>query len=579
MLEFIQLLKQRYLAIFHQISNESTQFLFQQRIEQLNLVEAFIRKGQLIASESYQPLHIAVVGPTQAGKSSIVNLLLGSQSAGVSPLAGYTVHPQGFCSGVSLAQCADLQHYFGRFQQLPQSQLSKDRHDCYSLTETNNNSVLLPPCVLWDTPDFDSIDSINYREGVLRAMALADLVILVVSKEKYADQSVWDIMSALEALHQPTLICLNKVSPEAEAILTASLKEKWQQSRQDRFPDVVSLHYQKLPNLLQWPQDQQLLVKGLAAQVNHKQHNQYERELIRKYWSAWLEPVIAEHQAVADWQELLKQTMQVGLDSYQRDYLNHPHHYENFQLALAELLTLLEIPGLAGVLASTRKILTWPIKQLLKLGRKRLHLADTSHEIALLQQISEHMLIQMSDKLLDKAEQSKQPQWWKEASLLLRSQRPDIINDFNESAKQYHMAFQHEVENTANRLYVQLQQQPIILNGLRATRTTADAVGIALALHTGGIGMHDLIIAPAMLTVTSLLTESAMGSYMHKVEVELKQLQFATVKQSVFVQGFYNAVANLPAKLTTKTNFNITPAQLQTAENQLKEKQHGLRLL
>jgi GTPase SAR1 family protein len=579
MLEFIQLLKQRYLAIFHQISNESTQFLFQQRIEQLNLVEAFMRKGQLIASDNYQPLHIAVVGPTQAGKSTIVNLLLGSQSAGVSPLAGYTVHPQGFCNGVNLTQCTGLQHYFGRFQQLPQSQLSKDRHDCYSLTETNNNSALLPPCVLWDTPDFDSIDSINYREGVIRAMSLADLVILIVSKEKYADQSVWEMMSALEALHQPTLICLNKVAPEAEDILTASLKEKWQQSRQDRFPDVVSLHYQKLPGLLQWPQDQQQLVQRLAAQVNHKQHSQYERELIRKYWSAWLEPVIAEHQALADWQELLKETMQVGLDSYQRDYLNHPHHYETFQYALAELLSLLEIPGLAGVLASTRKILTWPIKQLLKLGRKRLHLADTSHEIALLQQISEHMLIQMSDRLLDKAEQSKQPQWWKEAILLLRSQRPEIINEFTESAKQYHMAFQQEVENAANRLYVQLQQQPMVLNGLRATRTTADAVGIALALHTGGIGMHDLIIAPAMLTVTSLLTESAMGSYMHKVEAELKQLQLATVKQSVFVQGFYNAVANLPNKLTTKTNFNITPAQLQAAENQLKEKQHGLRLL
>jgi len=35
---------------------------------------------------------MAVVGPTQAGKSSLVNVLLNSNDAGVSPLAGYTIH-------------------------------------------------------------------------------------------------------------------------------------------------------------------------------------------------------------------------------------------------------------------------------------------------------------------------------------------------------------------------------------------------------------------------------------------------------------------------------------------------------
>ena len=62
----------------------------------------------------------------------------------------------------------------------------------------------------------------------------------------------------------------------------------------------------------------------------------------------------------------------------------------------------------------------------------------------------------------------------------------------------------------------------MLLNSLRATRVTTDAAVIALALHTGGIGVHDLVIAPSMLTVTSLLAESAIGSYMHNVEADLK---------------------------------------------------------
>ncbi len=50
MLEFIQLLKQRYQTVLSQPNNESIKASYQQRIDQLILAEAFIRKGQLINS-------------------------------------------------------------------------------------------------------------------------------------------------------------------------------------------------------------------------------------------------------------------------------------------------------------------------------------------------------------------------------------------------------------------------------------------------------------------------------------------------------------------------------------------------
>lgn len=577
MLDFIQLLKQRYQSVLSQLSDESNKSKYQQRIDQLILAEAFLRKGQLFNSTPEHPLQIAVVGPTQAGKSSVVNVLLNSSAAGVSPLAGYTMHPQGFCDGVTLSACSGLQWYFGRFQQMQQNQLSKDRHDCYSLTQNPASSTFLPSGVIWDTPDFDSIDSVNYREGVIRTVALADMVILVVSKEKYADQSVWDIMAALEVLQQPTIICLNKLSEGSETLLFNSLKDKWQQVRKDGFPEVVPLYYEKQTGMPQWPDSRQL--QRLAGQVNRKKQPRLEQELLQKHWQAWLDPVLAEHLSLKDWQGLVDQVVQQGLDSYQRDYLNHPHHYETFQHALAELLNLLEIPGLAGVLANTRRMLTWPIRKMMSIGRKRLHIADSSQEITLLNQIAEHVLIQMADKLLSQAEQNRQGQWWKEFSSLLRTQRADILKDFAAAAQSYHLTFQEEVENTANRLYHKLQEQPVILNSLRATRVTADAAVIALALHTGGIGMHDLVIAPAMLTVTSLLAESAIGSYMSRVETELKQHQLTAVKQALFTGSIKLKLLELSGQLSSATYFNISPEQLQQAESQLIEKRHGLQLL
>lgn len=579
MLEFIQLLKQRYQAVLAQQGNESVKTSYQQRIDQLILAEAFIRKGQLIDASQQPLLHMAVVGPTQAGKSSLTNVLLGSSAAGVSPLAGYTIHPQGFCNGVSVADCTGLQRYFGRFQQLQQTQLSKDRHDCYSLTENTTVSGLLPHGVLWDTPDFDSIDSATYREGVIRAIALADMVVLVISKEKYADQSVWDIMAALEELHQPTIICLNKLVEGSESVIINSLQEKWRQARTDEFPEVVPLYYQKPGGLPVWPEFRQQLLKQLANKVRLEKHVRFEQELLKRHWQTWLEPVFTEHQTLNDWVELVDLMIKQAMESYQRDYLNHPHHYETFQLAMTELLNLMEIPGLARILAGTRKILTWPVRQIMKLGRKRLHIADSSYEIALLNQIAEHTLIQLADKLLDKAELGQQGQWWRQVNSVLRSQRQDLLQDFGRSAKDYHLSFQQDVDSAAHRLYYKLQEQPMVLNSLRATRATADAAVIALTLQMGGIGLHDLVIAPAMLTLTSLLAESAVGSHMHKVETELKQNQFNTVKQVLFVDSLRKKLLQLPEQLSMTTHFNISPDQLRAAELQLTEKRHGLRLL
>ena len=50
MLEFIQLLNQRYQTILKQPGNEVSKIGYQQRIDQLILAEAFMRKGQLINS-------------------------------------------------------------------------------------------------------------------------------------------------------------------------------------------------------------------------------------------------------------------------------------------------------------------------------------------------------------------------------------------------------------------------------------------------------------------------------------------------------------------------------------------------
>ena len=588
MLDFIQLLKNRYLnLITYQVSDDTQVTLYQQRIEQLILAESFLKKGQLISTHSERALQVAVIGPTQVGKSSIVNLLLNNTIAGVSALAGYTVHPQGFLAGVSGHDHQWLEGHFGDFRCVEMKDLNAQDYNAYSLMPADKvPPTPLPDCLLWDLPDFDSIDAAGYREGVLTTIGLADIVVLVVSKEKYADQSVWEIMALLEPLKLPTIIIVNKLVADSQQAVLLSLSDKWRQARKDAVPTIIPLNYQSSGRLETWPQVEfesaRRAFTEAVSQRRPSEQSSFEKAYLNQHWQGWLAPIREEETALKTWGQLLDHAVKEALAQYERDYLEHPHHYETFQNALLELLTLLEIPGLAKILSKIRRVLTWPVRQVFRWGRfgkRSSDAVDISQEINLLNQKAEHFLIQISEKIIDQIDdEPEKAQWWKEMNAVMRSNRQEIMEGFGQAALVYHEDFQGEVEDIAQRLYRKLQDQPAVLNSLRATRLTTDSAAIALAIKTGGIGLQDLIITPLMLSVTSLLAESALGSYMSRLEMELKQKQLATVKQQLFLAAMKVPMAKLPEQMEQNKRFNISLDRVEQAEQQLKEKKHGLRL-
>ena len=573
MLEFISLLLNRYQINLNANALNGAHRAYQQSLEQLILTQAFFLKGRHNAN---LPLQIAVIGPTQAGKSSLVNVLLQSFSAGVSPLAGYTVHPQGFCHALDGNACeTHLAAYFSPFTRSVPKELNKSNYACFSFTSTDTTSPYLPPAVLWDTPDFDSIDSTVYREGVLKTIALADIIILIVSKEKYADQSVWDMMKCIEPLRQPTLICVNKLNEGSESVILQSLQEKWADTRRDAFAQVLPLFYQKNTQIPEITQSQQTILFELAKKVQREKQVYREQKLLQTHWLSWTAPLREEHVIYDAWYELVDEVIEQSLRHYARDYLNHPRHYETFQQAIAELLLLLEIPSMARVMVKARKVLLYPLKKLRSMGQSRRDLSGNSHEMTVLKQLIDHSLTELAHQLLDK---NTHP-LWREMSLQLRNHHATESKNSLHAAQAYHQAFQQDVQQAAQGLYHKLEEQPLVLNTLRATRVTADAAILALTLYTGGIGLHDLIIAPAMLTLTNLLTESAIGSYMRKVETDLKAQQLAAVRMQIF-DPLAQRLRDLPQQINSDTHFAISPKQLLDAEAQLDGgKPHGLRLL
>ena len=102
--------------------------------------------------------------------------------------------------------------------------------------------------------------------------------------------------------------------------------------------------------------------------------------LINKHWDDWLEPISAEHHNRKLWQQAIASANDSAMERYREQYLEHPEKYDTFNRALAELLVLLEIPGLAGPLAKTRELVTWPVRRLFGLGQSLLGESDSSKD-------------------------------------------------------------------------------------------------------------------------------------------------------------------------------------------------------
>jgi len=570
----VSLLRQRHESVSGFIGEGILARRLADNLVSLRLAEASLAKRDLNVRIPRHPLQIAVIGPTQSGKSSLVNLLLGEGRAQVSPLAGYTVHPQGFPLNIETPVWDWLDGFFHDYRRCRPEQLQPGRYGFYALAETlARQGHPLPPAMVWDTPDFDSVDAEGYRNAVLRTAALADVLLVAVSKDKYADQSVWETLRLLEPLGQPTVVCLNKVSPGAAETLSRSLREKWQAARQDGpapiavLPWVEEIGDGALPASI-GGELLGLLVKACKA-MDRSRAGQGTFRLIQAHWQDWLAPVREEWAAQDEWNALVDSALDEALAIYQRDYLDHPHHYETFQRALAELLTLLEIPGLAGGMVAARRFITWPARQIARLGKSLRGKEDLGQETMVLRRTFEHLFIHLGQSLLDKgAGDAAAQDYWRELGVLLREERR--LGELQRAAAlaRHIEEFKPEIERTARHLHEKLREQPAVLNTLRATRVTADAAALALGLHTGGIGVQDFIIAPAILSVTSLLAESALGRYLHKAEADLKQRQLQETRR-LFDENLRPVLQGLPLRLKGEGRFNIPKEALDAAGESL----------
>ncbi|MEM6985554.1 MAG: GTPase domain-containing protein [Pseudomonadota bacterium] len=496
----------------------------------LQLAACSLAKANWIDADPEHALQVAVFGPTQSGKSTAVNLLLGVEAAGVSALAGHTVHAQAFHQGHAGDDTLDA--FFEGYAATTPDALSADDLDAWASQAVPGGDYVM---TVWDTPDFDSLRSDTYLDAVARTIGLADVLLLMVSKDKYADHRVWHWLDLIAPLGKPLIVCVNKVDEASREVVTEALLARLAEHPIGaQQPPVVLMPWFEAadgPPALEVSALQHAILDA-TRQVRSGSERDGVQRLIASSWAAWSEPLSAELSARSAFVAELDEAVAQMLQSYRSDFLEHPEHYETFQHSLAEMLQLLEVPGLAGFLGHTRRLVTWPVRKVFGMASRATGSArPESYELSLLQdQHREAMAALLDFAMSQAAEGGERARWWRAVSQTMRAQREGWQADFDSEVVQYRTDFEPEIQAAAQQLYAGLQEQPAVLNSLRAARFTADAAGVAFAVKTGGVGLADLAIAPAMLSVTSLLTESALGKYIDTVMDALRSKQYDAVK-------------------------------------------------
>lgn len=503
--------------------------------------------------------HVVVLGPTQAGKSTVVNLLLRANQAQVSPLAGFTRALAGFAVDLSAAQLESVQRYLQRAA----------RRDVHQLVEVQGPALGATAVVVWDTPDFDSVSSREYRVDIADAVALADLIVLVVSREKYADLSVWKMLDLVHPLQPPMILCLNKTSDDASA-LTDSLRQRVSESRyQGAQIEICMLPYAPAADaaLDRAGEALRAVVNQRLIAVGRSQRVQGLRRLLAEHWQSWLAPAREEIAQAETWNETVDDAGKGIRDAYRGRYLDDARYYTSFNQAVVRLLELLEIPGLAGPLAKARQLLTWPVRKLFGVGEPGSAGSPRQDmEVAVLTEAFEHALLSLRQRLNEQV--VNRDQRAVRATVLnrvLTTEEAAMRERFTLEVDRYQRDFESEIAAAAQSLYAELEQRPAVLNGLRAARVSADAAGVLLAVKTGAVGVNEAVLTPAMLSLTSLLTESAVGKYVDTVKDDLKRRQDQHVSK-LLRDSFSAPLKNLSSQLDDDRLFAIGADEIECAQ-------------
>jgi hypothetical protein len=489
-------------------------------------------------------LHVSVFGGTQVGKSTIVNLLLGAPAAGVSHVASFTQHSQAFTLP-SLAE-EDLfasEYSFQTFTRVQASEIATSGPMCYSVTR--EAGFRLPrKQVLWDTPDCDSVNASGYLPGLAEAITLADALIYVTSREKYAVLAVIEWLKLLLEAGTPVTAVLNMTPAAQQDDISGDMAKSLGDLRDASDgvygePVAIGFYPEGIPRA---SSEIEAAAETIHSRVNRslamgsrRQRAGSASRFLARHIPTLLVPAIAELEAKRDWDSHIEEVIELFVTEYQRTYLDDPERYDAFNRVSLEILSLLNppIPGLQKTIAGIRQIVGLPARALLQLIRTGWYKARSSPapakripgEIVAFRHARDIIFNVLGQAISRNLSADRHHPFWDSADSLLRAETVEIETQFQQGLEEHLKLTEERIRKTASDIYGELKKQPVKLNLLRTGRLSADAAAIVVSIKSGGHGdiLHDVIVAPILMSLVETVAQQLAGNYVDETKAALRQ--------------------------------------------------------
>lgn len=517
---------------------------------------------------AHDPLHIALLGGTNSGKSTLVNVCLGRPAAGMRITARYSQYPEAYQSagGADIWLHAFPQRFTGyeyyRDEHPPRhsdAALAKGRYqprfavlDPHRMAHTAYAPAAIQQAVCWDAPDYSTEEAQAYMQAVLDVVALAEVVIVAVTDESYADNRGRMLFRLVRSTGVAVHVVANKL--ETSPDLLADIRDKYVTEAQalTGLPPV-QLYYlpkvaggsteDRLQALLHTPQAARLR-QALAQEEQHRVT--LKRSVLHgsvrflgQRIGAVFRPLERESEAAAVWEQTVTKITQAEfLDRYRSEYL-HSQRYGEFNQALIYLMELLEVPWIGPVMKLLRSVVRVPFRLVTGLVSRLWWRVDTpaatrppEHEV--MTQLFDAWLPALKSEAQTQASTQLHPAWTDIVrGLEDRAFRDRLAQNLDAAYQPYHRDIDAEVQHRSREIYTAVEQNPTLLHTLRGTNVLVDAATLVLVVKSGGIDWSDAVVGPIVAGLRRVLLDAGMEVYLERQKRALQDQQYAAIQRLV----------------------------------------------
>jgi hypothetical protein len=505
------------------------------------------------------PVHVVLFGGTNSGKSTVLNVLLGREAAGMGVRARFSQHPEAYRS----AEVGDrwLDDFPSRFvgyeryhgEHPPRQSDAELRTTGYApkLAVFDLESNLgdgakpgAPGVVLWDAPDFSTEEARAYMGTVLDLAALADLVVVTVTDESYADDRAHALLRVLGDSGVAILVAANKVSDSPallDDIATTLASSGQVRAPVYRLPMVAGASPAERLRRLVATREASALRQAVTNETRRGRALKAQGlrgavALVEKRWREVLRPLEEEVGLAERWAKVVERTTRDRvLEPYRLDYLDGALFGE-FNRTLVTVMRLLQVPWVGPFLEVTGRVVRAPFR-LATAAVRRLagwgdRAASAPPEQTVLAEAVANWLAALKAEAQALADADGHAAWVEVVRRLDGDEfRGPLLARFEEAFRGYRQEVDGLVRRRAEAIYGKLREDPRRLNVLRGANLLGNALTVAVVIKSVGFNWSDAVAGPVVAGLWQNLLEWGLGRYLEGQRAALKQEQFGALER------------------------------------------------